>query len=70
MRQSLPRLLREISSDRRGVTALEYGLLAGIVAVTLIGILTTFEGSLQTLFNNVDANVSAIGSNTTLTSGG
>ena len=70
MRQSLPGLLRELSSDRRGVTALEYGLLAGIVAVTLIGILTKFEGSLQTLFNGVDTNISAIGSNTSLTSGG
>ena len=70
MQSSLSRLLRDFRDDRRGVTALEYGLLAGIVAVTLIGILTTFEADLQRLFNNVDTNISALGSNTTLTSGG
>ncbi len=70
MPSSPSRLFREFRDDRRGVTALEYGLLAGIVAVTLIGILTTFEGDLQTLFNNVDTNISVLGSNTTLTSGG
>lgn len=63
-------LLRDFHNDQRGVTALEYGLLAGIIAVALIGILTTFEGDLQTLFNNVDTNISALGSNTSLTSGG
>ena len=70
MSRFLSPLLHDFRNDRRGVTALEYGLLAGIVAVTLIGILTTFEGDLQTLFNNVDTNISVLGSNTTLTSGG
>ena len=70
MSRFLSPLLSDFRNDRRGVTALEYGLLAGIVAVTLIGILTTFEGDLQTLFNNVDTNISVLGSNTTLTSGG
>ena len=42
MSRFLSPLLRDFRNDRRGVTALEYGLLAGIVAVTLIGILTTF----------------------------
>ena len=70
MSRFLSPLLRDFRNDLRGVTALEYGLLAGIVAVTLIGILTTFEGDLQRLFNNVDTNISVLGSNTTLTSGG
>ena len=70
MRQYLPRAFRELSADQHGVTALEYGLLAGIVAIALVGILTQFEGSLQTLFKNVDTNMSSIGSNTSLTSGG
>ena len=70
MRQYLPRVFSELSADQHGVTALEYGLLAGIVAIALVGILTQFEGSLQTLFKNVDTNMSSIGSNTSLTSGG
>ncbi len=49
----LPRGLKELQTDRRGVTALEYGLLAGLIAVALIGVLTTFEGKLATLFGNV-----------------
>ncbi|MDE2582969.1 MAG: Flp family type IVb pilin [Rhodospirillales bacterium] len=40
-------------NDRRGVTALEYGLLAALIAIALISALTAFSGKVQTLFNNV-----------------
>ena len=42
-----------LQTDRRGVTALEYGLLAGLIAIALIGVLTTFSSDVQTLFTNV-----------------
>ena len=53
----LPRNFRELQTDRRGVTALEYGLLAGLIAVGLIGILTTFGQNLANLFSNVSTAV-------------
>jgi pilus assembly protein Flp/PilA len=39
--------------DRRGVTALEYGLIAALIAVVIIGAVTTLGSNLSTTFNNV-----------------
>ena len=60
MINSLTKTWREFSNDTRGVTALEYGLLAGLIAVALIGVLTTFSGDLANLFGNVDKAVTAV----------
>ena len=59
MINSLNKTWREFSDDTRGVTALEYGLLAGLIAVALIGVLTTFSQDLSDLFSRVDTNVTA-----------
>jgi pilus assembly protein Flp/PilA len=56
----MPRSLRELGTDRRGVTALEYGLLAGLIAVALIGVLTTFGKDVEQLFTNVSTNVTGV----------
>ena len=61
MHDMLPRSFRDLKSDRRGVTALEYGLLAGLIAVALIGVLTTFGHDVEALFTNVSNDVSAVG---------
>ena len=60
MSRSLSSLLRDFRSDRRGVTALEYGLLAGLIAVALIGVLTTFSSDLAALFGKVDSGVNGV----------
>ena len=60
MINSLTKTWREFSSDTRGVTALEYGLLAGLIAVALIGVLTTFSTDLANLFGKVDSQVTAV----------
>ena len=62
----LPRSIRDLKTDRRGVTALEYGLLAGLIAVALIGVLTTFGKDVEALFTNVSKDVTAV---TPVTSG-
>jgi len=49
MRNLLLRLIRE----DEGATAIEYGLIAGLVAVVLIGALTLTGTSLQSVFNTV-----------------
>jgi pilus assembly protein Flp/PilA len=47
--------LRALISDERGVTAMEYGLIAGLVAIVIIGSVTTVGTSLSTTFTNVAA---------------
>ncbi|AMP03384.1 Flp family type IVb pilin [Collimonas pratensis] len=46
MNVKLMKFLRE----EDGVTAIEYGLIAGLVAVAIIGGITLLGGKLQTLF--------------------
>ncbi len=65
----LTRSFRELSADRRGVTALEYGLLAGLIAVALIGVLTTFGHKVEGLFTNVSTDVAAVAPSTSGTGG-
>jgi pilus assembly protein Flp/PilA len=42
--------LRALISDERGVTAMEYGLIAGLVAVVIVGSVTTLGTTLSTTF--------------------
>ena len=49
MRKFLQRLL----SEERGATAIEYGLIAGLIAVVVIGALTATGTSLNDVFTKV-----------------
>ena len=69
MRRSFSRFFREVCPDRRGVTALEYGLLAAIIAASLIGVLPTFGSDLRDLFNNVAVKINAVGGSSSHPSG-
>lgn len=40
-------------SDESGATAIEYGLIAAMMAVALIAIFTSLKGNLSTAFNNI-----------------
>ncbi len=39
--------------DKRGVTAMEYGLIAALIAVAIIGAVTTVGTNLKTTFNSI-----------------
>ena len=41
--------------DDTGATAIEYGLIAALISVVIIGAVTQVGGSLNTTFNNVSA---------------
>ena len=43
-------LLAQVRRDHKAVTAMEYGLIAALIAVVIIGVLTTIGGSLNTKF--------------------
>ena len=45
--------LRALVKDERGVTAMEYGLIAALVAVVIIGSVTTLGTKLSTTFTTI-----------------
>jgi pilus assembly protein Flp/PilA len=46
-------LFRRFVKDQSGVTAIEYGLIAALIAVVIIGAVTTLGTKLQSTFNAV-----------------
>jgi len=46
-------VLQRFARDESGVTAVEYGLIALLIAVFIIGALTLVGTSLSTVFNNI-----------------
>ena len=44
--------------DERGVSAMEYAVLAGIVAVALGAVATTFSSSVSTMFSTMFTSIS------------
>ncbi len=49
MRKTIAKLFR----DESGATAIEYGLIAALISVAIIGGLTAVGGALTTTFSNV-----------------
>jgi pilus assembly protein Flp/PilA len=56
---SVDRRLFKIAGDSRGATAIEYGLIAALIVIAMIGGLNLFAGSAIKMWNGVAANVSA-----------
>jgi pilus assembly protein Flp/PilA len=48
-------LFSRFANDESGATAIEYGLIAALIAVVIIGALTTVGSKLGGTFNNVSA---------------
>jgi Flp pilus assembly pilin Flp len=48
---------RGLADDRRAVTALEYGIIASILGLVLVGIFTKFGSTLNTLFSHVSTSI-------------
>lgn len=51
--------LIELLRDRRGATAIEYGLIAALIAVAAIAAMQGLGNSLNKTFNNVSAKMKA-----------
>ena len=51
--------LMRLRSDKRGVTALEYALIAGLIAVVLVGTLTTLGTTLKGTFSTISSDLPA-----------
>jgi pilus assembly protein Flp/PilA len=47
----------DMKTDRRGVTMLEYGLIAALIAAVCVGAVTTFGTTLSSTFTTVGAGI-------------
>ncbi len=54
--------LRNFVKDESGASAVEYGLLVALIAVVIIGAVTVLGQSVSTVFTNVSAKISTVGS--------
>lgn len=45
--------LSTLKANRKGVTAIEYALMAALIAVALVTATTTLKNSIATTFNNI-----------------
>jgi pilus assembly protein Flp/PilA len=46
-------LIKQLRRDAGGVTAVEYGLIAGLIAVAIVAIVTVLGSDLTNIFNDV-----------------
>lgn len=51
--------LIKLLRDTRGATAIEYGLIAALIAVAAISAMSTLGKKISTTFNNVTSNMKA-----------
>ena len=51
-----------LKSDRRAVTALEYGLIAALIAGVIITAVSSVGTNLSTMFNNIGTKISTANS--------
>ena len=56
--------IKNFADDESGATAIEYGLIAALIAVVIIGVLTTVGGNLTTKFQEVADGLSGEGGGT------
>ena len=53
VRTALALKLNELKFDKRAVTAIEYALIAALIAVVIIGAVTTLGGNVSNTFSKV-----------------
>jgi len=51
------KFLKTLAAETRGATAIEYGLIAALIAVAAIGAMSTLGGNLKNTFSNVSNNM-------------
>ena len=49
----MSKFLSRFMKDESGATAIEYGLIAALISVVIVGALTTIGGNLNTKFTSV-----------------
>lgn len=52
------KIIRKISSDKKGATAIEYGLIAALIAVAAVGAMSGLGDQISKTFNNSSTTMS------------
>ena len=52
-------LMKKLAGNRNGATAIEYGLIAGLIAVVIVAGVTTVGGNLGTVFTHATTGTGA-----------
>ena len=47
------KLIRDLLRDERGVTAIEYGLIAALISIAAVGVMSTIGTNISSVFNTV-----------------
>lgn len=53
MKKKITRFIKRLSGEEKGATAIEYGLIAALIAVVIIGAVSLVGSDLGNTFNNV-----------------
>lgn len=53
-------LVTRFVKDESGATAIEYGLIAGLISVVIIAVVTTVGGDLKTVFTTISTKLKAV----------
>jgi pilus assembly protein Flp/PilA len=59
MENDMLRLIRDLKSDKKGVTLVEYALIAGLISVVCIALLTTMGSVISNLFSSINSALSS-----------
>ena len=54
---AIRRMLRRLGADRRGATAIEYGLLVGLIAIAMMAGLSSLGGGSQGMWGKISARI-------------
>jgi pilus assembly protein Flp/PilA len=54
------KILRKFMRNEKGATAIEYGLIATLIAIAAITAMSSVGSKLTTTFNNVSTNLKAV----------
>jgi len=54
------KLFKKFAGNREGATAIEYGLIAGLIAVAVITAVTSVGTNLTTTFTNISTKLAAV----------
>ncbi|MFE8115281.1 Flp family type IVb pilin [Brenneria goodwinii] len=63
------KLFNLLKKDERGVSALEYAILAGVIVVVVVTALGTFSGKIEDLFDRAGTKLDSVAEATTGTGG-
>jgi pilus assembly protein Flp/PilA len=57
LRERIQHLTRAFRRDENGATAVEYGLIVGLIAIVIVGAVTILGGTLKGMFEDINTEI-------------